>query len=292
MTRGKSICSVLKTIRKQIADANEIKYEPHECHHQGECRGTCPACEAEVRYIERQLDIRQQLGKAAVVVGISAGLSALTACGNKSKKVEEQELVSLAEGKVRVESPVHLDGDVEYQSPVDTTIIEKAPETIRKHTAPFEAPKKEKQDSTVPEVTSGMVDIIEVPEPPTAGEVPYTTLPYNINPEDLDENMVFDVVEQMPVFPGGSEALMNYLAENITYPKECEDVCVQGRVIITFIVEKDGSISDAKVKKSVYKPFDEEALRVVNGMPKWIPGMMNGKPMRVRYTIPVSFKLQ
>ena len=292
MTRGKSICNVLKTIRKQIADANEIKYEPHECHHQGECRGTCPACEAEVRYIERQLDIRQQLGKAAVVVGISAGLSALTACGSKSKKVEEQELVSLAEGKVRVESPVHLDGDVEYQSPVDTTIIEKAPETIRKHTAPFEAPKKEKQDSTVPEVTSGMVDIIEVPEPPTAGEVPYTTLPYNINPEDLDENMVFDVVEQMPVFPGGSEALMNYLAENITYPKECEDVCVQGRVIITFIVEKDGSISDAKVKKSVYKPFDEEALRVVNGMPKWIPGMMNGKPMRVRYTIPVSFKLQ
>ena len=292
MTRGKSICNVLKTIRKQIADANEIKYEPHECHHQGECRGTCPACEAEVRYIERQLDIRQQLGKAAVVVGISAGLSALTACGSKSKKVEEQELVSLAEGKVRVESPVHLDGDVEYQSPVDTTIIEKAPETIRKHTAPFEAPKKEKQDSTVPEVTSGMVDIIEVPEPPTAGEVPYTTLPYNINPEDLDENMVFDVVEQMPVFPGGSEALMNYLAENITYPKECEDVCVQGRVIITFIVEKDGSISDEKVKKSVYKPFDEEALRVVNGMPKWIPGMMNGKPMRVRYTIPVSFKLQ
>ena len=85
---------------------------------------------------------------------------------------------------------------------------------------------------------------------------------------------------------------MNYLAENITYPKECEDVCVQGRVIITFIVEKDGSISDEKVKKSVYKPFDEEALRVVNGMPKWIPGMMNGKPMRVRYTIPVSFKLQ
>lgn len=287
MTRGKSICSVLKTIRKQIADANGIKYEPHECHHQGECRGTCPACEAEVRYIERQLDIRQQLGKAAVVVGISAGLSALTACGSKSKKVEEQELVSLAEGRVRVESPVHLDGDVEYQSPVDSTIIEKAPETIKKRTAPFKSPMKEKQEWTAPEVTSGMVDIIEVPEPPAAGEAPYAP-----QGSEQNESNIFYPVEVMPSFPGGSEALMNYLAENITYPKECEDVCVQGRVIISFIVEKDGSISDAKVVKSVYKPFDEEALRVVNGMPKWIPGMMNGKPTRVKYTIPVSFKLQ
>ena len=76
MTKGKSICNVLKTIRKQVADANEIKYEPRECHHEGECRGTCPACEAEVRYIEQQLNIRRQLGKAVAVVGISAGLDA------------------------------------------------------------------------------------------------------------------------------------------------------------------------------------------------------------------------
>lgn len=285
MTRGKSICSVLKTIRKQIADANEIWYEPHECHHQGECRGTCPACEAEVRYIERQLDIRRQLGKAAVIVGISAGLSALSGCGDKSKKVDNvsEEESDLTVGKVMVEPAERLDGDVEYQSPVDTVIIEKDPATIKKRTAPFKAPEKELTGSTV---------IIDEPEPPVAGAVPYTTLPYIINPEDFDENMVFDVVEQMPSFPGGSEALFNYLSENITYPKDCEDVCVQGRVIITFIVEKDGSITNAEVVKSVHPSFDEEALRVVKAMPRWIPGKQNGKNIRVKYTIPVSFCLE
>ena len=137
MTRGKSICSVLKTIRKQIADANEIRYEPHECHHQGECRGTCPACEAEVRYIERQLDIRRQLGKAVAIVGISAGLSTLTAC-DKAKKVDYDS--DLLEGDVIVEPAEHLDGDVDYQSPVDSAIVEKDPDTIMKRTAPFKAP--------------------------------------------------------------------------------------------------------------------------------------------------------
>ena len=75
MTKGKSICNVLKTIRKQVADANGIKYEPRECHHQGKCLGTCPASEAEVRYIEQQLDIRRHLGKAVAILGVSASLT-------------------------------------------------------------------------------------------------------------------------------------------------------------------------------------------------------------------------
>ena len=271
MTRGKSICNVLKTIRKQIADANEIKYEPRECHHQGECRGTCPACEAEVRYIEQQLNLRRQLGKAAVIVGISAGLSALSGCGDKSKKVDNvsEEESDLTVGKVMVEPAERLDGDVEYRSPVDTVIIEKDPATIKKRTAPFKAPTKE---------LTGISEIIEEPEPPTVGEAP--------------KQWMGDVVEQMPSFPGGPEALFNYLSENITYPKECEDVCVQGRVVVTFVVEKDGSITNAEVVKSVYQPLDEEALRVVNNMPKWIPGQQNGKTLRVKYTIPVSFRLE
>ena len=271
MTRGKSICNVLKTIRKQIADANEIRYEPRECHHQGECRGTCPACEAEVRYIEQQLNLRRQLGKAAVIVGISAGLSALSGCGDKSKKVDNvsEEESDLTVGKVMVEPAERLDGDVEYRSPVDTVIIEKDPATIKKRTAPFKAPTKE---------LTGISEIIEEPEPPTVGEAP--------------KQLMGDVVEQMPMFPGGPEALFNYLSENITYPKECEDVCVQGRVVVIFVVEKDGSITNAEVVKSVYPPLDEEALRVVKGMPKWIPGMMNGEPTRVKYTVPVTFRLK
>ena len=83
MKRGKKTCNTLKAIRKQIADANNIHYEPRECQHEGDCQGTCPACEAEVRYLERELDLRRKLGKAVAVVGISAGLAGLTACGSK-----------------------------------------------------------------------------------------------------------------------------------------------------------------------------------------------------------------
>ena len=139
MTRGKTICGVLKTIRKQVADANEIKYEPRECHHQGECRGTCPACESEVRYIERELGLRRQLGKAVAIVGISAGLSALSGCGDKAKKVDNvsEEESKLTVGKVMVEPVKTVDGDVEYRSPVDTVIVDKDPATIKKRTAPF-----------------------------------------------------------------------------------------------------------------------------------------------------------
>ena len=147
MTRGRRICGVLKTIRKQVADANEIKYEPRECHHQGECRGTCPACEAEVRYIEQQLNIRRQLGKAVAIVGISAGLSALTGCGVKAKKADSisDEKSKLTDGKMMVENVETVDGDVEYRSPVDTVIIEKDPATIKKRTAPFKAPETKQE---------------------------------------------------------------------------------------------------------------------------------------------------
>ena len=284
MTRGKSICAVLKTIRKQIADANEIKYEPRECHHQGECRGTCPGCEAEVKYIERQLDIRRQLGKAVAIVGISAGLSALSGCGDKSKKVDSiiEKECKLAMGEVMVEPTERLDGDVEYQSPVDTVIIEKDSETIKKRTAPFKAPQKEKEDMSIDEVMLGDIDIIE---PSEVNEAPNNT--------SCEDTKIFgDVVEQMPYFPGGTKALLAYLEENVKYPDDCEEVCVQGRVVITFVVEKDGSISDAKVVKSVYPSLDEEALRVVSGMPKWCPGKLNGQSVRIKYTIPVNFRLK
>ena len=205
MSRGKSICSVLKTIRKQVADANGIEYEPRECHHQGDCRGTCPACEAEVRYIQQQLDIRRQLGKAVAVVGISAGLAALNSCA-----FDNESLVIPA-----------------------TSIL------------------------------------TEEPEPPFVG----------------------DIVEDMPEFPGGSQKLFEYLIENTHYPEIAEKNGVQGRVVVTFMVEKDGRITEAKIAKSVDQSLDEEAIRVVKSMPKWKPGMCNGEPTRVKYTVPITFRL-
>jgi TonB family protein len=106
-----------------------------------------------------------------------------------------------------------------------------------------------------------------------------------------DSEKVYDVVEEMPAFPGPPYALYEFLTRSIQYPKEARDKNIQGRVIVTFVVEKDGSISDARVVKSVDPLLDTEALRVVNSMHSWTPGKQNGEPVRVKYTVPVSFKL-
>ena len=111
-------------------------------------------------------------------------------------------------------------------------------------------------------------------------------------PVKEEETKVFDVVEQMPSFPGGPSALMQYLSSNIKYPVVAEENGVQGRVVCTFVVEKDGSITDVRVVKSVDPSLDKEATRVVKGMPKWIPGKQNGSAVRVKYTVPVTFRLQ
>lgn len=104
-------------------------------------------------------------------------------------------------------------------------------------------------------------------------------------------DMVFDVVEVMPQFPGGQIAMLKYIMENMKYPEQAMKEGIQGRVAVRFIVEKDGSISDVKPILSVHPLLNKEAVRVVESMPKWSPGKQNGKPVRVRYNLPVMFKL-
>ncbi|MCQ2131882.1 MAG: energy transducer TonB [Bacteroidaceae bacterium] len=114
-----------------------------------------------------------------------------------------------------------------------------------------------------------------------------------IGPVEVDggEDEIFQVVEQMPQFPGGDAALMQYLSKNIKYPASAQENNIQGRAIIEFVVNKDGSIVDPKVVKSLDKACDQEAMRVIKAMPKWKPGMQRGKPVRVKYTVPVAFRL-
>lgn len=102
----------------------------------------------------------------------------------------------------------------------------------------------------------------------------------------------FDVVEQMPQFPGGMKELMTFLSQNVRYPEAAHKAGQQGRVIANFVVEKDGSITEACVVKSVSPELDAEALRVISSMPNWIPGMQNGEAVRVKYTVPITFRLQ
>ena len=141
------------------------------------------------------------------------------------------------------------------------------------------------------ESTEASTEAISGPSGPVVTG-PVVTGPVTAVEEETDEGQIFQVVEQMPEFPGGMEALMKYLQKNIKYPSRAQDNNVQGRVMVTFVVNKDCSIVDPEVIKAVDKDLDNEALRVVKGMPKWNPGKQRGKPVRVKYTVPVTFRLQ
>ena len=111
-------------------------------------------------------------------------------------------------------------------------------------------------------------------------------------PKPEVSNKVFDVVEEMPHFPGGAAALQAFLSSNTKYPVVAQENGVQGRVIVSFVVERDGSITDVRVVRSVDPSLDREASRVVRSMPRWSPGKQNGSTVRVKYTVPVVFRLQ
>ncbi|MBO4658189.1 MAG: energy transducer TonB [Prevotella sp.] len=209
MKRGKKICKTLKEVRMQVAKANDIAYAPTECHHEGDCAGTCPKCEAEVRYIEQQLQLRRQLGKAVAVMGVSMGLAALTSC--------ESQLADL--------------------------------DAVR--------------------------DATTAVSQPVGSKVP---------------NWMGDVVEHQPSFPGGMQALLKFLSENITYPLQEESVT--GRVVVRFVVETDGSITEPQVVRSLHPQLDAEALRVISLMPKWEPAMQGDMKVRCVYNIPIKFEVE
>ncbi len=110
--------------------------------------------------------------------------------------------------------------------------------------------------------------------------------------EEEEETQVFFIVEDMPEFPGGEAALRQFIASAIKYPVIAQENGIQGRVYVTFVVNTDGSIADAKIARGVDPSLDKEALRVVNTLPKWKPGMQRGKAVRVSYTVPINFVLQ
>ncbi len=143
--------------------------------------------------------------------------------------------------------------------------------------------KKGKKNTTI-KVGTQEIKVTEAPKDDKAATVTMNVVEEEQNATD---DKVFDVVENMPEFNGGMGALMQYLSDNIRYPEEKD---IQGRVIVRFVVGKDGSISNAQVVKSVHPSFDAEALRIINNMPKWIPGTQNGKPVNVKYVVPINFK--
>jgi protein TonB len=205
-------------------------------------------------------------------------LSALTQQKKKEAKVERKEIPVRQEQQQVVEK---VKSSVKFTAPVIKKDDEVKPEDELKS-------QDEIMNSKVAVGALNVVGNDENGEVLKAKEV-IATEP--VKPKE-EENKVFDVVEQMPSYPGGMGALMQYLSSNIKYPAIAEENGIQGRVICTFVVERDGSITDVRIAKSVDPSLDKEAMRVVSKMPRWIPGKQNGSAVRVKYTLPVTFRLQ
>ena len=207
MKHGKSVCNTLKQIRLDVARANGIDYVPAPCNHKGDCAGTCPACESEVEYLEKEISRRHSLGKAVLIAGI--GLTSLTAMASTSS-----------------------DAMTAFSSGIENQVVR-------------------------------------------------------------SDNEVFGSSGHMPSFPGGDAALMRFLSEHVVYPEEAAKNKIEGKVIVQFIIEKDGSVGEVKVARGVDKELDAEAVRVCKSLPKFSPGRnADGEPIKIWYTLPITFKIQ
>lgn len=135
-------------------------------------------------------------------------------------------------------------------------------------------------------------EIISSEDDQSLAQVQNYVAPAVVEEEEESTQQIFTIVEEMPDFPGGQAALMSFINKSIKYPVIAQENGIQGRVSCSFVVNKDGSIVDAEVLRGVDPSLDKEALRVINSMPKWKPGKQRGKPVRVKYTVPITFRLQ
>ncbi len=185
-------------------------------------------------------------------------------------KQEPEKVVEQVKSSVKFTAPViKKDSEVKEEDEIKLDEVQKSDKAVGAFTV-------EGNDEVGGAVLKAKEDIA-APEPPK---------------HVVEETKIFTVVEQMPMYPGGDGALMGYLRDNIHYPTVAAENGVQGRVVVGFVVERDGSITDVKILRGVDPSLDREAMRVVKSMPKWTPGKQNGSAVRVKYQVPVSFRLQ
>ena len=226
---------------------------------------------------------------------IKAGYDAYQAAHAKNENVTEISALNQPKKKeAKMERKVQVEEKKEVVKEVKSSIKFTAP-VIKKDADVKPEEEMKTQDQIMQ--TNTAIGALDVKGNSDQGEILKVTQrvetePVKAEPKPEVENKVFDVVEQMPSFPGGPSALMQYLSSNIKYPVVAQENGVQGRVVVSFVVERDGSITDVQVARSVDPSLDREAQRVVRNMPRWIPGKQNGQAVRVKYNVPVAFRLQ
>ena len=257
MNYGKRICETLKAIRCDIARANEIDYIPTPCDHKGDCEGTCPVCEGEMRWLERQLINRKALGKAVAIAGLSLALSGMAYAAPTS--------------------PQSRGGNGGHRS----TSQNRHPNAggVRK--------PPERRTSGVVREPSGD----RTPRRPGPDNRPVPPRRPRTNVDSIYSN-----VDSVATFPGGDEALDRFIKERLSIPdsifapiKELHGT-VRARCIVKCLIESDGTVSDAMIEQSTTADlFDNEALRVVRELPKFEPARILDFPVRSWILIPVEF---
>ena len=250
--------------------------------------------------------LRKNAGKRNLYSLITIFIAALAIWGGISLvKFVESRTKSVAQTSVAELSALNQPkqkAEVKQQKKVKLEQPEKVVERV-KSSVKFTAPVIKKDDEVKPEdelktqdelmSTKTAIGALDVKGNDDANGEVLKIKEAVAQPEPKPEvEKVFDVVEQMPSFPGGPSALMEWLSNNVKYPVVAQENGVQGRVVVSFVVERDGSITDVKVVRGVDPSLDREASRVVRAMPRWIPGKQNGSAVRVKYNVPVAFRLQ
>lgn len=274
MTRGKQTCKILKEIRRQIAQANDIDLVISECHFRGECRGTCPRCEAEVRYLEQQLEHRRMAGKAASVIGVSMSITSLLGAGGMAS-CQQNPASNSAEQFVSVKTDA-TPGLV-LCDPIAAEIPEAADSanssSIEKTAAKSNNPGKTQEIQTIElegDVTLGIVDPAD-----------------SFQGADSEFGDTYMFVDEMPKYTDGTE-IYDYIRSQTRQPEAAYEKAT-GRVVVSFIVKADGTTDDLQILQGVDPILDEEALRIIKSVSHWTPGRLRGKEVNVRITVPLDF---
>lgn len=274
MARGKQTCRILKEIRRRVAEANDIEYVTSECRYKGDCAGTCPRCEAEVRYLEEQLAFRRLAGKAVVL----AGLTALSACSGGTNSVAETTSVAMMTDTITEEIAVEscaIEDSIEHS--VSTPIVVDYKELLKVGEEEEDLVSENDEIAVTKDDFEDTADLNKI----VMGEV--------IESPEPDPDGIYNIA-MVPVKPD-VDYIYHYVKDNLRYPQAAIDDGVEGRVVVQMIIDSLGLVKSPMIVRPRHPALDAEALELVSRLPKIRPAQVDGHNVGCYVTIPITFRL-
>ncbi len=261
MNHGKETCRILKELRHKIAEANDIALEISECRFKGDCTGTCPRCEAEVRYLERQIANRRRAGNAVRLAGLAAGAIIMSGCGNVSDSKPTETLL----------------GEVVY-----TIIAEEMCDTV--------VQTKENNVSNIENVSqrNASKDSVKTDTSLADNNDPDFSLINSIDFGEIEDG--HDPIYSPPTFPGGEIALERFINRHIIYPDILKDEAISGSVIVEVTIDVDGKVTEPVVISGLDPVLDRQALKIASLLPDFSPATLDHSRVKSIVKLAIDFK--